>query len=51
MEQRADTIEKQRKLAEVLNDLIFKKFYGKITLTFRDGRVVHIEKNESIKVD
>lgn len=39
------------KLAELLKDLINNEFYGKITLTFRRGKIVHLEKNESFKFD
>lgn len=28
-----------------------KGFFGKVTLTFQNNRIVHVEKNESIKLD
>ena len=37
-------------LINILKKLIIDKFYGKITITFENGKIVHVEKRESIKV-
>ena len=32
-----------------LKDLLFKKFYGRIIIEINSGKIVHLEKRESIK--
>lgn len=41
---------KMNKLLEMIKDLIIKRFFGKIEITFNAGKIVHIRKEESIKI-
>lgn len=41
---------KLQKLIEYARSLICSGFYGKLTITFSGGRIVHIEKQESLKL-
>ncbi|MCF6147285.1 MAG: DUF2292 domain-containing protein [Candidatus Kuenenia sp.] len=43
-------IEILKKLNEILKHLMEKKFYGSFTIKFENGKIVHCEKNESIKL-
>jgi len=36
-------------LSKYITDLIARKFYGKITVSFEKGRITHLKKEESIK--
>lgn len=38
------------KLLKILKELTADKFYGKLIISFENGRVVHLKKEESIKV-
>lgn len=38
------------RLVTIIEELMGRKFYGSITLKFEDGKVVHIKKEESIKI-
>jgi hypothetical protein len=38
------------KLIKILTDLMDKKFYGKIVLTFQHGKIIIIKKEETIKL-
>jgi hypothetical protein len=37
-------------LLEYLYDLMARKFYGEIVVKFREGKIIHIEKKESLDV-
>lgn len=39
------------RLIAIIEKLIGGKFYGSLTVKFQDGRPVHCDKNESIKLD
>lgn len=34
---------------KIINDLIARKFYGKLTISFENGKIVLIRKEETIK--
>lgn len=38
-------------LIKFLTDLIARKFYGKITINFQDGKIIYLNKEETIKFD
>ena len=38
------------KLIEIIKGLTSGKFYGKLTIKFEHGKVVHLVKEESLKV-
>jgi len=42
--------EKLLKLVNILEELILNKFYGSILIKFENGKIVHIKKEESIKI-
>ncbi len=37
-------------LIELITDLIERKFYGKVTISFEAGNIVVVKKEESIKL-
>ncbi len=39
-----------KKLIELITDLIERKFYGKVTISFEAGNIVVVKKEESIKL-
>lgn len=40
-----------KKLLEILKDLTSKKFYGSMLIKFENGKIVHVKKEESIKLN
>ena len=36
-------------LVKFITDLIARKFFGKIIVSFENGKIVHLRKEESIK--
>ena len=38
------------KLLKLIKTLISENFYGKLTISFECGRIVHVKKEETIKV-
>ena len=40
-----------KKLVDLIQGLIDKKFYGKLTISFEAGNIVNIKKEESIKIE
>jgi len=38
------------KLLAFIKDLIHNKFYGKLTITMESGNIVHLKKEESVKL-
>ena len=39
-----------KKLLAFIKDLVYRHFYGKIVISFEDGKVVHLKKEESVSV-
>lgn len=39
-----------KELLEYLYDLVVRKFYGELTIKFREGQIIHIERKESLDV-
>ena len=37
-------------LLEFFYDLITRRFYGEVLVKFRDGKIIHVEKKESLDV-
>ena len=37
------------RLQKIITDLIARKFYGKLTISFENGKIVLINKSENIK--
>jgi hypothetical protein len=44
-------LEQLKKLSDIVRDLILARFYGTIAVKFEAGKIVHIKKEESIKLD
>ncbi len=42
---------KFQKILDTIKDLIQKRFYGSLTLTFRNGEVTFIRKEETTRMD
>lgn len=38
-------------LLEYIYDLVTRKFYGEIVLKFREGKIIHIERKESLDIN
>ena len=38
------------KLIDIIKELMGKRFYGKITINFQNGKIVNCVKEESIKL-
>lgn len=38
------------KIVEIIRDLISSKFYGKVTLSFENGRITLVRKEETIRL-
>ena len=36
-------------LIKIIKDLIARKFYGKVTVSFEKGNITHIHKEETLK--
>jgi len=39
-----------KKLFDLINELIKKKFYGQLIIKFEAGNIVHLQKIENIKL-
>lgn len=37
------------KLSKIITDLISRGFYGKLTISIENGKIVHVKKEESLK--
>lgn len=42
--------EKFKELCDLISDLMKGEFYGSLTINFQSGKIVNVEKNESIKL-
>jgi hypothetical protein len=40
-----------KKLIQVIQDLIEKRFYGQLIIKFEAGKIIHCQKTESIKLE
>lgn len=40
-----------KKIIDLLKKLTENRFYGKLELKFREGKITHVTKEESIKMD
>jgi hypothetical protein len=43
-------MENLKKLIKILQDLIDINYYGKIEISFENGKIIYIRKNETIKL-
>ena len=43
--------DKCKKLYDMLKNLIDEKYFGKIVIVFNSGKIVHIIKEESLKLE
>lgn len=48
---RGDVTKQLSKLMEMLKDLTLKGFYGSMQIKFENGKIVHVKKEESIKLN
>jgi len=39
-----------KKLLAFIEKLVYGKFYGKIVISFEAGKIIHLKKEESIKL-
>ena len=45
------SIEQIKKIFQMIQDLVNACFYGELILKFESGKIVHIKKTESLKID
>jgi len=38
------------KLIDYIKNLILNKFYGKITISFENGKIVHVKEEKNLKL-
>lgn len=39
-----------KELIKFITDLMSRKFYGKVIISFENGKITHLKKEESIKL-
>lgn len=44
-------LEQLKKISDIIRDLISTRFYGSVLIKFEAGKIVHVKKEESIKIE
>jgi hypothetical protein len=44
-------LDQAKKISEIIRDLILARFYGSVLIKFEAGKIVHVKKEESIRLE